>query len=73
MCTYFLPEKLPNGLDVASSGPLQRRAFTRSLLSLCSLCTLPAAPALWNACPVEFPDFSGTPLGIQQGGPIPLG
>ena len=26
-----------------------------------------------NACPVEFPDFSGTPLGIQQGEPISLG
>jgi hypothetical protein len=30
MCIYFLPEMLPNGLDVASSGRLQRRAFTRS-------------------------------------------
>jgi len=26
-----------------------------------------------NACPVEFPDLSGTPLGIQQGGRISLG
>ena len=26
-----------------------------------------------NACPGEFPDFSGPPLGIQQGGPISLG
>jgi len=26
-----------------------------------------------NACPVEFPDSSGPPLGIQQGGPISLG
>jgi hypothetical protein len=26
-----------------------------------------------NACPVEFPESSGTPLGIQQGGPISLG
>jgi hypothetical protein len=26
-----------------------------------------------NACPVEFPDSSGTPLGIQQSGPISLG
>jgi len=40
MCTYFLPERLPNGLDVASSGRLQRRAFTRYLLSLCPLCPL---------------------------------
>jgi len=26
-----------------------------------------------NACPVEFPESSGTPLGIQQGGHISLG
>jgi hypothetical protein len=26
-----------------------------------------------NACLVEFPDLSGTPLGIQQGEPISLG
>ena len=26
-----------------------------------------------NACPVEFTDSSGTPLGIQQRGPISLG
>jgi len=30
-------------------------------------------PAPCNACPVEFPDSSGTPLGIQQGEPISLG
>jgi hypothetical protein len=30
-------------------------------------------PAPCNACPVEFPDSSGTPLGIPQGGPISLG
>jgi len=26
-----------------------------------------------NACPVEFPESSGTPLGIQQDEPISLG
>jgi len=26
-----------------------------------------------GACPVEFPDLSGTPLGIQQGAHISLG
>ena len=34
---------------------------------------IPPGPALCNACPVEFPDSSGTPLGNQQGGPISLG
>ena len=40
MCTYFLHERLYNSLDVTSSGRLQRRAFTRSLVSLCVPCEL---------------------------------
>jgi len=41
MCTYFFPERLPNGLDVASSGRLQRRAhdpISKISESLCALC-----------------------------------
>ena len=34
---------------------------------------IPLGPAPCNTCPVEFPDSPGTPLGIQQGWPIPLG
>jgi hypothetical protein len=29
---------------------------------------IPLGFTLWNVCPVDFPDSSGTPLGIQQGG-----
>ena len=36
---YFDPERFPSCPDEDSLGRLQRRAFTRSLLSLCPLCS----------------------------------